>query len=165
MGAPTLLGGATFEIEERSIALVEERASLWRRHPNPGAFAILSAVVPELRRAGYNATEVGRGKPDDVRCRCTVGSHDVDLILVAEEDSGTSRPFFLMAYDLSAAQVLGHSLTEEQVGLWQQLSVITGRAIQGSFWRNISVLAQPKRYRCQIRGEKGRRVGDVSMSA
>jgi hypothetical protein len=133
MGAPTLLGGATFEVDERSLVPVDERASFWRRHPNPGAFAILSAVVPELRRAGYKTTEVRRGKPDDVRCRCTVGSRDVDLILVAEESSGTSRPFFLMAYDVSAAQVLGHSLTEEQVGVWQQLSAITDGVIRDRF--------------------------------
>jgi hypothetical protein len=132
MGAPTLLGGATFEVDERSIVPVEERASFWRRHPNPGAFAILSAVVPELRRAGYKTMEVRRGKPDDVRCRCTVGSHDVELILVAEEGSGTTRPFFLMAW-LSVVQVLGQSLTEEQARGWQQVSAITGRVIRDRF--------------------------------
>jgi len=93
MGAPTLLGGGTFEVDERSIVLEEEGSSVWGRRPNPAAIAILSAVVPELQRAGYETTNARRGKPNDVRCRCRVRGGYVELILVAENGSGATRPF------------------------------------------------------------------------
>ncbi len=128
MGAPSLLGGATFEVDERSIVPVEECASFWRRHPNPAAFAILSAVVPELRRAGYETTEARRGKPDDVRCQCTVRSGYIELILVAEEGSRSTLRFFLMAWAFCRVQV-----TEERARAWQQVSTITGGVIRNRF--------------------------------
>jgi len=128
MGAPTLLGGGTFEVDERSIVPAE--LSIWRRRPNPAALAILSAVVPELQRAGYETTKPRRGKPDDVRCRCSLDSTCLELILVAERGAGTSLPFFLMAWDLSEAQVLGRALTERQAHAWQQLSSIMDGAIK-----------------------------------
>jgi len=133
MGAPTLLGGGTFEVDERSIVPVAQRPSLWRRRPSPAAFAILSAVLPELQRAGYETTQARRGKADDVRCRCNLGSDRVELILIAEKGSGTARPFFLMAWDLSQVQVLGQSLTERQERVWQQLSSTTDGVIQKRF--------------------------------
>lgn len=90
MGAPTLLGAGTFEVDERSIVPVIQRPSFWRRRPSPAAFAILSAVVPELQRAGYETTKVKRGRADDVRCKCTLGSAHAELILIAERARGLS---------------------------------------------------------------------------
>jgi hypothetical protein len=114
MGAPTLLGGGTFEIDEASIVPREERFGIWRRHRDAAAFAILSEIVLELQGSGIESTKVRRGKPDDVRCKCTLGSAHAEVILVAEKGSGTTRPFFLMAWDFSEAMVLGKPLTEEQ---------------------------------------------------
>jgi hypothetical protein len=105
MGVPTLLGGGTFEVDERSIVPAIQRPRVWRRSPNPAAFAILSGVVLELQRAGYATRKPRRGKQDDLRCRCSLDSTCVELILVAERGAGTTRPFFLMAWDLSKAQV------------------------------------------------------------
>jgi hypothetical protein len=133
MGPPTLLGGGTFEIDEGSIVPLEGRSRIWRRHRDAAAFAILSAIVLELQGSGFESTKVRRGKPDDVRCKCTLGSAHVDLILVAEKGSGTTRPFFLMAWDFSQAMVLGKPLTEEQSRVWQQLCSTTDDVIQKRF--------------------------------
>jgi hypothetical protein len=87
MGAPTLLGRGSFEVNERS-GVFGQDSSFWRPRPDPAAFAILSLVVAEFRRAGYPTANVKRGNPDDVRCRCSLSDGGyIEVILIVETGS------------------------------------------------------------------------------
>jgi len=127
MGAPTLLGGGSFAFDERSAAF-EQRSSFWRRQPDPAAFAILSEIVAEFRRVGYQTANVRRGKPDDVRCRCILSDGGyIEVILIAERGSGPARPFLLMAWDFSKTPSRAN---EEPSRVWQELYSIIDAVIQ-----------------------------------
>jgi hypothetical protein len=129
MGAPTLLGGGSFAVDEPS-AVFEQRTSFWRPRPDPAAFAILSAIVAECRRAGYQTTDVRRGKPDDVRCRCILsGGGYIEVILIAERDSGPARPFLLIAWAFSKPS----RANGERSRVWQELYSVIDAVIQKRF--------------------------------
>jgi len=130
MGAPTLLGGGSFAADER-LAVFEPRSGSWRRQPDPAAFAILSEIVVEFRRAGYPTAKVRRGKPDDVRCRCILSDGGyIEVILIAERRSGTARPFLLMAWDFSKTPSRAN---EEPSRVWRELYSIIDAVIQTRF--------------------------------
>jgi len=131
--APALLSGASFEIDERSVA-VKPGPSIWKRRPEPVAHAILSAVVDRLRLANYRATEVKRGKPDDVRCRCSLPDGQyVEAILVAEKCAGPTRVFLLMAFDFSRAQSRIETDASAEPLVWQQLLIFADEEVQKRF--------------------------------
>jgi hypothetical protein len=130
MGAPTLLNGGSFSVDERS-AVFEQRSLLWRPRPDPAAFAILSVAAAEFRRAGYQTAKVRRGKPDDVRCRCSLSDGGyIEVILIAESGSRPVRPFLLMAWDFSKTP---SRTNEEPSRLWQELYSIIDAVIQKRF--------------------------------
>ena len=130
MGAPTLLGGGAFAVDERS-AVVRQRPGFWQRQPDPAAFAILSEIVTEFRLAGYQASKVRRGKSDDVRCRCTLSDGGyIEMILIAEGGSGSLQSFWFMAWDFSKTP---GPTNEEPLRVWQGLYAIIDTVIQKRF--------------------------------
>jgi len=127
---PTLLGGGLFEVDEQS-AVFGQDSSFGRPRPDPAAFAILSVVVAEFRRAGYSTANVRRGKPDDARCRCSLSDGGyIEVILVAERGSEPTRPFLLMAWSFSKNPGRANP---EPSRVWQELYVIIDTVIQKRF--------------------------------
>jgi hypothetical protein len=123
-----LLGGGSFTVDARS-ADFEQHSSFWRPSPDPAAFAILSVLAAEFRRAGYPTATVRRGTPNDVRCRCGLSGGDyIEVILVAERDSEPSRPFLMMAWSFSKALA-----NPEPSRVWQELYSIADAVIQKQF--------------------------------
>jgi len=129
MGAPILLGGGSFTVDDCATIFVEPGSNLFRPRPDPAAFTILSAVNSELRCAGYQMANVRRGKPGDVRCRCNLSDAGyVEVILVAEKTSGPLRSFLLMAWDFSK---LSSPANGSQV--WEALCSVADDVIQKRF--------------------------------
>jgi hypothetical protein len=129
MGAPTFLGGGAFAVDESSV--VQQRPGFWQRRTDPAAFAILSVIVTEFRRAGYQTSKVRRGKPDDVRCRCTLSDGGyIEVILVAGSGSGTLRSFWFMAWKFSKTP---RPTNEEPSRVWKGLYATIDAVIQKRF--------------------------------
>ena len=123
-------GGGAFAVDER-LALVQQRPGFWQQRPDPAAFAILSVFVAEFRSAGYKTSRVRRGKPDDVRCRCTLSDGGyIEMILIAEGGSGSLQSFWFMAWDFSKTP---SSTNEEPLRVWQGLYAIIDTVIQKRF--------------------------------
>ena len=118
--APILLGGGTFEVDERLVAVDEPRE---RSHPP--AVAILSAVVVELRLARYETTPVDHKKRDWGEFRCVLGGPFIKITLRPEKHSGGILHFELVAWGFKHGQASG----EELAYVWNELYSAIARAI------------------------------------
>lgn len=129
MGAPTLLGGGSFTVDEHS-AVFEQDSSFWRPRHDPAAFAILSSLVGEFRRAGYPTADVRRGNRNDVLCRCSMSDGGyIEVILVPEKVAEPARPFLLVAWSFSNKT----SRDREPSRVWPELYLIADALIQKRF--------------------------------
>jgi hypothetical protein len=128
--APELLGGARFVLEDDRGITALQSAGMLHDGSDPGSI-ILSALIAELRRAGYRAKDAKRGNPDDVRSRCELGTSSIELILVTETPDENVRRFLLLAFDFS--RIVGAAAHAEANKVWDGLYTVVDSVVRTQF--------------------------------
>jgi hypothetical protein len=126
--APGLLGGARFVLDRKITAL--HPAGMLRGGSDTESI-ILSALVAELREAGYRTKDVKRGNPDDVRSRCELGDCGIELILETEISDEEVRRFLLLAFDFS--RLVGLAAHSEAIKVWEGIYAVMDRVLRSQF--------------------------------
>jgi hypothetical protein len=150
--APLLMSGCSFAVDDTSL-IFEQRFKMGERRPDQGAYTILSALVEQLRARGYQTTDVKRGKPDDVRCRCSLpdGKY-IEVMLVAKNRSKPARQFVLMAFDWSRVQTRAQLGADTEPRVWQVLLSVVDEIVQKRFSGTLPIRLSPDEVDQQVCG-------------
>jgi hypothetical protein len=126
--APELLGGARFLLYRERIVL--HPIGMLRNGSDTGSM-ILATLVAEVREAGFQATDVKRGNPGDVRSRCELAGCSIELILDSESSAEEAQHFLLLAFDFT--RLVDTAAHSEAIEVWERLYAVINRVLRSQF--------------------------------